>query len=150
MTSSIRISWLSDLIRLEIVLWDHISARLRHEHDLSLAFFETLYAIGGAADGTLRIGDVGRALRITQGATSKLIDRVEAAGLLRREADSDDRRASRIALTERGRQVLAAASITYEAELAAMLDATLSADEQQHMHDLVRRLLSAADSGEAP
>ncbi|HEU5103170.1 MAG TPA: MarR family transcriptional regulator [Roseiflexaceae bacterium] len=149
MTPPNRIEWLRDLISLEIVLWDRMNTRLKEEHDLSLAFFETLYFIGQAPDGGMRIGDLARALRITVGATSKLVDRVEAAGLIRRELDADDRRASRVVLTDAGRQSLAEASTTYTAELASVLDATLSADEQQHLHTLVRRLLTAADHGEA-
>jgi hypothetical protein len=39
------------------------------------------------------------------------------------------------------------AGITYAAELAAVLDATLMAEEQRRPHALVRRLLSAADDG---
>jgi DNA-binding MarR family transcriptional regulator len=144
-----RIEWLRDLIGLEIVLWDRINGRLKGQHDLSLAFFESLYFIGRTADGSLRIGDLARALRITVGATSKLVDRIEAAGLIRRELDADDRRASRVALTEAGRQKLASASTTYAAELATILDATLSATEQQQLHSLVRRLLSAVENGEA-
>ena len=149
MTPPNPIEWLRDLIGLEIVLWDRMNTRLKEEHDVSLAFFETLYFIGQAPDGSMRIGDLARALRITVGATSKLVDRVEAAGLIRRELDADDRRASRVVLTDAGRQSLAEASTTYTAELASVLDATLTADEQQHLHTLVRRLLTAADHGEA-
>jgi DNA-binding MarR family transcriptional regulator len=70
------------------------------------------------------------------GATSKLVDRIEAAGLLRREVDADDHRASRLALTDAGKRQLADASTTYEAEMAAVLDDTLSTDEQQHSGSL--------------
>ena len=143
-----RIQWLSDLIRLEIALWDQINTRLHQEHDLSLAFFEALFFIGHSRDGSLRVGDLARALRITVGATSKLVDRIEAAGLLRRELDADDRRASRVALTDAGKRKLADASKTYEAEMATVLDATLSTDEQQRLHDLVTRLLAATSDGE--
>ena len=148
MTPPSRIQWLSDLIRLEIAFWDLINTRLRQEHDLSLAFFESLYFIGQSRDGSLRVGDLARALRITVGATSKLADRIEAAGLLRRELDTDDRRASRVALTDAGKRMLADASTTYEAEMATVLDATLSTAEQQHLHDLVTRLLAATSDGE--
>lgn len=147
MTPPNRIQWLSDLIRLEIVLWERVNTRLKQEHDLSLAFFEALYFIGRAPGGSVRVGDLARALSITVGATSKLVDRVEAAGLLRRELDADDRRASRLVLTDAGARTLADTSPTYEAELAAVLDATLSADEQQRLHDLVRRLLAATSEG---
>jgi DNA-binding MarR family transcriptional regulator len=149
MAESNRIQWLRDLVSLEIVLWDRMNTRLKEEHHLSLAFFESLYFIGGSSDGSLRIGDLARALRITVGATSKLVDRVEAAGLIRRELDADDRRASRVALTDAGGQRLADASTTYMAELAAVLDATLTADEQQQLHTLVKRLLAAVENGEA-
>jgi DNA-binding MarR family transcriptional regulator len=139
-----RIQWLSDLIRLEIVLWDRIDARLRAEHDLPLAFFEPLYFIARSHAGSLRVGDLAQALRVTVGGTSKLVDRIERAGLIRREPDPDDRRASRVALTDDGKRILAAASTTYEAEIATVLDAVLSADEQRHMYSLVTRLLTEA------
>ncbi len=147
MTVPYRIQWLSDFIRLEIALWDRIDARLKHAHDLPLAFFEALYFIGHSRDGSLRVGDLARALRVTVGGTSKLVDRIERAGLIRREPDGDDRRASRVALTDAGRHKLADASKTYEAELATVLDATLSPDEQQRLHDLVTRLLAATTDG---
>ncbi len=142
-----RILWLSDLIRLEIVLWERVDARLRAEHELPLAFFEPLFFISRSRDGSLRVGDLAQALRITVGGTSKLVDRIERAGLIRREPDPDDRRASRVALTDAGKRKLAAAGKTYEAELATILDAALSPDKQHRMHNFVRRLLTAADRG---
>lgn len=148
MLASSPIEWLSDLIRLEIVLWDRINARLKEEHDLSLASFQALHAIGRSSDASLRVGDLARALRITVGAGSKLVDRVEAAGLIRRELDADDRRASRVALTDTGRSVLAAATATCEAEMATVLNAALTADEQQQVHTRIRLLLNAAEHGE--
>ena len=148
MTPPSRIQWLSDLIRLEIAFWNRINTRLHHEHDLSLAFFEALFFIERTRDGSMRVGDLARALRITVGAASKLVDRIEAAGLIRRERDADDRRASRLVLTSAGKRTLADASTTYEAEMATMLDTTLSTDEQQRLHDLVTRLLAAANHGE--
>jgi DNA-binding MarR family transcriptional regulator len=139
-----RVQWLTDLIRLEILLWDQIDARLKHDHDLPLAFFETLYMISRTAGTSLRIGDLAQRLRITVGGTSKLADRIEAAGLIRREPDPADRRASRVTLTPAGRHKLAKAVQTYDADLAATLDAVLSESEQRLMHELVTRLLAAA------
>lgn len=144
-----RIQWLSDLIRVEIALWNRIDARLRREHNLSLAFFETLDFISRSPDGSLRVGDLARAVGITVGAASKLVDRVEAAGLIRREPDAEDRRASRVALTNAGREALAGASSTYTGELAAALDPALTLDEQQQMHMFVKRLLSTVNNGGA-
>ena len=141
-----RIRWLTDLIRLEIALWERIDGRLREEHGLPLAFFEALFQIAQTPDGSLRVGALARALRVTVGGTSKLVDRIEAAGLIRRELAADDRRASRLVLTEAGQLKLAAASQTYEAEMATVLEAALSSDEQHLLHGLVTRLLAAADA----
>ncbi len=148
MTSPNTIKWLSDLVRVEIDMWNRINARLQQENNLSLAFFETLSFIGQAPDGSLRIGDLARALRITVGAASKLVDRVEAAGLIRRELDAHDRRASRVALTDSGQQMLAEASATHEAEMKHILDATFTADEQHQLHSLVKRLLNTVNQAE--
>lgn len=140
MPSASRIQWLSDLVRIEIALWDAIDAELRQQHDLSLPFFEALYFVDSFKDGTPRVGDLAQSLRITVGATSKLVDRVEAARLICRTPDAYDRRASRVALTDAGRHTLSAASVTYSAKLASLLDASLTADEQQQMHMLIKRL----------
>lgn len=137
-----RIEWLSDLVRLEIALWDRVDARLRAEHDLSLALFWPLYVIGRSGDGRPRVGELAGALGLTVGGASKVVDRMVAAGLLSREPDPADRRASRVALTDDGRRRLAAASQTCESALAALLDPALDPGEQAQMRQLARRLLA--------
>lgn len=143
-----RIEWLSDLVRLEIRLWNQVDARLREAHDLPLAYFWPLYVVGHTPDKRLRVGELAEVLGITVGGTSKIVDRIERIGFLRREPDATDRRASRIALTAPGRSVLDAASTTYEAEMATLLGTALTLDEQRSMHRLISRLLDALDVAE--
>ncbi|HEX2909217.1 MAG TPA: MarR family transcriptional regulator [Chloroflexia bacterium] len=138
-----RIKWLTDLIRLEIVLWDRIDARLRQENNLSLAFFELLYLLLQEREKSLRVGDIARKLRVTVGGTSKLVDRVERAGYIRREIDPTNRRASLIALTASGEKAVTLAAETYEAEMKAVLDGVLETQEHRQMHEMVERLLKA-------
>jgi DNA-binding MarR family transcriptional regulator len=142
------VAWATDLIRLEIALWDRVDARLRASHELPLAFFESLLFIARAPRGSMRVGDLARALRITVGGTSKLVDRIERAGLIARAPDLDDRRASRVALTTAGKRNLTAALKTYEAEVRSILDGVLRPEEQQQMSDCVSRLLTSIDQGE--
>jgi DNA-binding MarR family transcriptional regulator len=144
-----RVDWVSDLIRLEIVLWERVDARLRERHELPLSFFESLYFVSRAPERSLRVGDLANALRVTVGGTSKLIDRIEAAGLVARGPDPDDRRAARITLTPEGERKLMAGVKTYEDEVAAFVDRVLTSSEQQQMHGYVTRLLTAA-RGERP
>ena len=142
-----RVRWLSDLVRLEIVLWERVDAQLKQEHGLPLAHFETLWAVARAGGGGLRVGELAVALRITVGGASKLVDRMESAGLIRRDPDGDDRRASRVGLTAAGERVRADAAETCEAAVAALLDGALGPDDQRRMHDLVTRLLAATEDG---
>src|SRR5882757_2284337 len=108
------VAWATDLVRLEIAVWDRVNARLRESHELPLAFFESLLFISRGPRGSMRVGDLARALRVTVGGTSKLVDRIEKAGLIARQPDPDDRRASRVALTTAGKRRLTAAVKTYE------------------------------------
>jgi DNA-binding MarR family transcriptional regulator len=145
-----RVQWLTDLVRLEILLWDRIDAELKQRHDLPLAYYEALHMISRTPERALRIGDLATRLRVTVGGTSKLVDRIEAAGLVRRAADPADRRASRILLTPTGRRTLTAATRTYAAALAATLDPVLTGSEQQRLHGMVERLLAHVGTGLSP
>lgn len=142
MKSFSRIEWLNDLIGLEIVLWEQIDSRLRKEHDLTLGFFQVLFFIARSPDGSLKVGEIAQAMRITVGGCSKLVDRIEVAGLIQRESVVDDRRASRLVLTGAGQNKLKEARKTCDAEMATVLNEALSTDEQQLLHTLVNRILS--------
>src|SRR5438477_4774082 len=137
------VAWATDLVRLEIAVWHRVDARLRESHGLPLAFFESLHFISRAPQGSTRVGDLARSLRVTVGGTSKLVDRIERAGLIAREPDPDDRRASRVTLTTAGKRKLTAAIKTYEAEAGSILGGVLDPEEQQQMSDYVSRLLTS-------
>jgi DNA-binding MarR family transcriptional regulator len=140
---------MTELIRVEIALWDRVNARLQQSHDLPLAFFEPLHLLARGREDSMRVGDLARGLRITVGGTSKLVDRMVEAGLIAREPDPADRRASRVALTTAGKRKLNAAVKSYEAEVASILNGVLSSREQQQIGDYVSRLLSSIDDAEA-
>lgn len=138
------VAWLNDLVRLEIILWERIDARLRADHGITLGQFEPLWALAGSPDRTMRVGVLAEAMRITVGGASKVADRLVDARLVRRRPDPADGRASVLTLTPAGRRTYEAATVSYEAELADALD-TLDSDERHHMHSMVQRLLSAQE-----
>ena len=57
-----------------------------------------------AATGPLRLGDLGRRLGITPSTLTRNLTRLLEAGLVERETDAEDARASRVALTDAGRR----------------------------------------------
>lgn len=69
------------------------------------------------------------ALSITVGGTSKLIDRVAAAGWCARTPNPADGRSSGLTLTNAGRRRLAAARLSFEDELESWLGAAVPPEE---------------------
>jgi DNA-binding MarR family transcriptional regulator len=116
-------SLFTDLVRLETRLYNVLDARLRTEHDLPLGQYEFMRYI--ATRGTCRVYDLAHEMAITVGATSKAVDRLEAAGRCRRSANPDDRRSSLVALTAAGKRLLAEAGPTVEAELDVWVGSVL-------------------------
>ncbi len=123
----------TDLVRLETRLYNVLDARLKAEHDLPLGQFEFLRVI--ESRGTARVYDLAHQMAITVGATSKAVDRLEAAGRCRRTANPNDRRSSLVALTPEGERVLAAAAPTVEAELRHWVGSVLPAANLEQPRD---------------
>jgi DNA-binding MarR family transcriptional regulator len=113
-----------DLVGLEIAVWDAVDARLRRDNDLPLGQFMPMRVIAGTPG--CRVLDVSAQLRITVGAASKVVDRVEAAGLCVRRPNPQDRRSSLLELTPAGAVALAAADVVFEQELRELLGGLLS------------------------
>jgi DNA-binding MarR family transcriptional regulator len=115
----------ADLVRYETRLYNALGERLRAEHGLTASQYEFLRIIG-RWDGC-RVQDLAHEVAITVGATSKGIDRLEAAGWVARRPNPSNRRSSLIALTETGRALLDAATPTFQAGLGTWLADPLTA-----------------------
>lgn len=131
----------SELIRFEIELWNAIDARLRFEYDLRLTQFEPMQVIAHCE--SCRVNDIAEELVITVGGASKLVDRIEAAGLCRRRANPADGRSSIIELTTAGRDLLDDATKTLEDELANRLGSAVSARSLRQFGETLSRLRTA-------
>ena len=113
-----------ELISLEIELWGGIEGRLRAEFDLPLTSFEVLHLLLRRPGP--RIQDIAEEFSITVGGTSKVVDRLEAAGLCERQANPRDRRSSVVALTPAGRTLADAALKVFEEELELRIGSVIS------------------------
>jgi MarR family transcriptional regulator, organic hydroperoxide resistance regulator len=127
-----------DLVRLETELWNRIDARIQRAHDLPLAWLEIMQVVDATDD--CRVLDIARALSITVGGASKVVDKVEAAGWCRRQPNPTDGRSNLIELTEPGEGLLEAANVTLTAAVAAYVGAGASAGELAQLSVTLRRL----------
>jgi MarR family transcriptional regulator, organic hydroperoxide resistance regulator len=127
-----------DLVRLEIELWNRVEARIQQAHRVPLAWVEIIQVVGATAD--CRVLDIARALSITVGGASKVVDKVEAAGLCRRQPNPTDGRSSLIRLTEPGEALLEAANVTRARALDALVGAAAPPGELAQLSVTLRRL----------
>jgi DNA-binding MarR family transcriptional regulator len=131
----------NELIRFETELWNSIDARLRTDFDLPLARFEVMRVIAGHR--ACRVFDIANALSITVGGTSKLVNRIEAAGHCRRHANPDDRRSSIIELTPTGRRLLTKATKVFESELQIRMGSAVPARSLEQFYSMLTKLRAA-------
>jgi DNA-binding MarR family transcriptional regulator len=90
-----------------------------------------------------------RATLVTSGTMTNRIDRLAAAGLVRREPDPRDKRGVLVTLTEQGVERADAALADLLRRERALL-AGLDRDERQHLADLMRVLLAPFDAELSP
>jgi DNA-binding MarR family transcriptional regulator len=79
-----------------------------------LSWYDLLWALRRQPDRHLRVNELAREVVLSPTAMSRFVDRVEAAGYVRREPDPEDRRALRVALTDAGLDALRAMWPVYE------------------------------------
>ena len=116
------------------------------EHDLEPWEFDVLTALRrSGAPYELSPGQLLRATLVTSGTMTNRIDRLAAAGLVRRRPDPEDRRGVLVSLTEEGMARVDAALadlLRRERELLAGLDK----EAQRTLADHLRTLLAPFDS----
>ena len=131
----------TELVRLEIELWNGLDAHLVTTAGLTLPQFQALGAIR-ANEGAARVQDISREMSITVGATSKVVDRLERAGLAVRTAHPTDRRSSIVSLSDRGASALATADDEAELYLRETLADVLSDPKAEKLVDALVSLRS--------
>ena len=126
------------LLRVEILM----RTELRREFDqweLTGRQWDVVRVLGEAAPEDLTLGEISQRLVVTPGNVTGLIDRMEAAGYVRRCEHPSDRRAMLTKLTEAGLAAYLQINPVHRGKVAALL-AGLSATERRDLTELLRRL----------
>jgi DNA-binding MarR family transcriptional regulator len=96
-----------------------------------LAWYDVLWALQRAPGKALRMGELNEAVTISRSGLTRLVDRIEAEGLLERRQAATDRRAVEAAITPEGTKLLRRMWPVYEKVLRAGFESKLTRAEAQ-------------------
>jgi DNA-binding MarR family transcriptional regulator len=122
----------------------HVDSELEEvlrEQRLSRASFQVLHALAAAAEGELTQRELAARVRRAAGTLSVRLVRLERAGLVSRDPNPDDRRATHVRITARGRERLERATELYEQQARRLTEA-LSDEEVSALDGQLRRWLA--------
>jgi len=98
-----------------------------------------------AVNDGLTLTELARRIFFSKAGITKMLDRLEAQSLLRREADPDDRRALRAVLTAKGKRTLTKSRAILRAYLEDHFAAHLSDRNVKQLNQALRALLEGLD-----
>ncbi|EKQ59186.1 MarR family transcriptional regulator [Xanthomonas axonopodis pv. khayae] len=109
--------------------WQRLADQAFSEFDLSSACTGPLLMIGRSGGGIRQVA-LAQQLGMEGPSLVRLLDKLAAQGLLRREADSSDRRANQLWLTDAGQALVGQIEIRLDALRAQVFGALSDADVQ--------------------
>lgn len=121
----------------EAFVFAHAAAVGRIERDLRaaghipLTWYDVLAALSEAPDHRLRLSDLADEVVLSRSGLTRLLDRVEAAGLIQRERSADDRRGAYAVMTAAGEAALLAAWPDYSRGIARYFADRLTVEEKR-------------------
>ncbi len=110
---------------------------------MPIAFYDVLTHLSEADGGRLRMRDLAHAVLVSRSGLTRLVDRMERAGYVRRERCPDDRRGAFATLTARGRRALRQAEPIHERSVAEHFVRHLRADEAEVLTGALARVTAA-------
>jgi DNA-binding MarR family transcriptional regulator len=108
-----------------------------------LGWYDVLLELSAAPDCRLRMHELARAVVLSRSGLTRLVDRLENARLLRREADPSDRRGAYAVLTDKGRDTLRQMWPVYAAGIAEHFGRHVSDEEAHVLTEALSRVLAA-------
>jgi DNA-binding MarR family transcriptional regulator len=128
-------------VRAEQFLLEKVEADLKSADLPALVWYDVLLELARASDGRLRHKDLHAKMLLTKYNLSRLIDRMEAEGLVRRETVDDDARGAYVAITETGRKMQKKIWPVYEEAISTYFARHLDEAEIDQLKRLLDKLL---------
>lgn len=126
---------------------------LQSHGKIAIGSYDVLLQLAEAADNRLRMSELAEAVLLSRSGLTRLVDRLQKDGLVRRQVDPCDARGLYTVLTEKGWDALRDASTIHLAGVSRLVLERLSEPELRTLLELMRKLdplpqpADAAESG---
>ncbi len=132
-------SWIA-LNRAQRATFDRMQEALKAEGFPALEWYDVLLELWRAPERRLRQSEIQRRTLFAQYNVSRLIDRLEGAGLVRREPCPEDARARTVGITDEGLRLREAMWVPYSAAISKYVGAKLTEAEAAALAGLLTKL----------
>jgi DNA-binding MarR family transcriptional regulator len=128
------------MLRAHAELTRQLDAQLAREHKLPLSSYEVLLFLADAPNGRMRMSELADSVLLSRSGLTRLVDRLEREGLLRRERCESDARGLFAEITPAGRELFDAARRTHLDGVRALFLDRFSRDELRALGELWQKL----------
>lgn len=115
--------------------------------DVPLQYYDVMLHVSEGENG-LRMTDLAESIVVSKSGLTSLVDRMEKDGLVERRPDPDDRRATRIVLTDKGEKRFADVSAHHRDTVHRVFTSKVTAEEAAVIVDVLERVLDGLREGE--
>lgn len=139
-------AWLN-LLQVDTVVSEALERRLEERHGISLAEHEVLVRLAREPKG-YRMHELASLLLVSKSGVTRLIDRMVAAGLVRREPCPTDRRVIHASITPKGRTKVDRSMPDFLEALDESFSAHLDSEDVASLRTALRKILEGNDKWE--
>jgi MarR family 2-MHQ and catechol resistance regulon transcriptional repressor len=133
------------LIGAHATLTRRLSAKLESEHGLTMSEYEVLLLLSREEEHSMRRVDLSREVRLSPSGITRMLDRLEATGLVEKGSCSKDARVTYAVLTDAGMEKLRECAPNHMGEIERLIGERLSDDEIESLGRLLGRLSDLDD-----
>jgi DNA-binding MarR family transcriptional regulator len=128
------------MLRAHAALTRALDAELARDHKLPLSSYEVLLYLNDSETGRMRMSELADSVLISRSGLTRLVDRLEREGLLKRERCESDARGLFAEITPEGRRLFGEARRTHLDGVRRMFLSRFSRDELRELGGLWQKL----------
>jgi DNA-binding MarR family transcriptional regulator len=136
-------------LRAQATVLGALERELESERGLPIAFYDVLVVLSEADGGRLRMSELARRVVLSRSGVTRLVDRMEREGLVRREQCPADRRGYETVITAEGREVLRKAWPVHARGVAEHFARHLTKEDAEVVAEALGRM-APGDAEECP